>query len=588
MDKFRIRKRNEYFATILGIAGIALIYFLIINSALTNKVSFSPEDSIYIPKNCSNSEIEATWNSVFYESPTGITIIKNDTITQETCEQYFAYKIKDENNTYILSGLAKGTLNYPEITLYHSNFNSSFNTLISSFTNASNLSIILNLGKLQETILQEKVLKRTNSLALENATATFNFSIKITSSEFTPELIPSGESKYKFETPQLIGTVNANKSFESVSYSKTNSLDCSQTWIEEETDCLNRVKKIYFIPGNPTCLNESGRPQNQTLNCYGITSRNTRIEINVNNSELNLSQNYNGLNKVEILGSGKKLLEFEWNFSQSQVIEGVEIIKEETSSDFGYAIINGLNITKTVYITRKDNLSSNICIIDEVIRNVSEFSTSCTASEETKLNCPGNDSKYTCNITGNLFKITGLTHSGAKEITTSTSSTPSCTPIWNCSSWSSCSANKQTRTCNDLGPCEIPAEPSILEQSCTIQCIEDWKCGVWLPEKCPKTENQTRTCLDANSCGTFLTKPTEEQTCKYSNNTAVYITLLIILILIIIISIAIIYLIKTKDKSNNPLENSWNNQNSPISPNNQNIIQNLNKFPNQDPRRFYK
>lgn len=42
-------------------------------------------------------------------------------------------------------------------------------------------------------------------------------------------------------------------------------------------------------------------------------------------------------------------------------------------------------------------------------------------------------------------------------------------------------------------------------------CVEDWKCNDW--SSCVNSQ-QTRTCTDANDCGTTLNKPVEAQTCN--------------------------------------------------------------------------
>ena len=54
--------------------------------------------------------------------------------------------------------------------------------------------------------------------------------------------------------------------------------------------------------------------------------------------------------------------------------------------------------------------------------------------------------------------------------------------------------------------CELIEEPP---------CTEDWSCTEWLPEICPVEEIQTRTCTDANECGTTVDKPAESQSCEY-------------------------------------------------------------------------
>ncbi|MEA2037435.1 MAG: immunoglobulin-like domain-containing protein [Nanoarchaeota archaeon] len=44
-------------------------------------------------------------------------------------------------------------------------------------------------------------------------------------------------------------------------------------------------------------------------------------------------------------------------------------------------------------------------------------------------------------------------------------------------------------------------------------CYERWVCDDWAPTICPTTRVQTRTCTDANNCGTTQTKPPETRVC---------------------------------------------------------------------------
>lgn len=61
-----------------------------------------------------------------------------------------------------------------------------------------------------------------------------------------------------------------------------------------------------------------------------------------------------------------------------------------------------------------------------------------------------------------------------------------------------------------------------MTQSCTYIpleeiCTPDWQCSTWSPSDCPESEVQTRTCLDANNCGTMETKPYETQLCTFGS-----------------------------------------------------------------------
>jgi len=97
-----------------------------------------------------------------------------------------------------------------------------------------------------------------------------------------------------------------------------------------------------------------------------------------------------------------------------------------------------------------------------------------------------------------------------------TSSTPTCSPNWQCTSWSPnpCTAGQtQTRTCTDANSCDTTSGKPAESQSCQVSCTPNWQCTSW--SVCSGGQ-QTRTCTDANSCDTTSGKPAESQSCTIS------------------------------------------------------------------------
>jgi hypothetical protein len=83
-----------------------------------------------------------------------------------------------------------------------------------------------------------------------------------------------------------------------------------------------------------------------------------------------------------------------------------------------------------------------------------------------------------------------------------------CTENWQCTDWSSCINNTQTRTCADSNNCGTTYTKPAESQSCT--CTESWSCTSW--SECIGGA-QTRSCSDTNNCNTTVYKPTESQMC---------------------------------------------------------------------------
>jgi hypothetical protein len=117
-----------------------------------------------------------------------------------------------------------------------------------------------------------------------------------------------------------------------------------------------------------------------------------------------------------------------------------------------------------------------------------------------------------------------------------------CQEIWTCDEygvwgdWSACVNNSQsqtrTRVCTDSNACGTtvtkPIELETGTQTCTpANCTESWSCGeyggwsAWgeCQSNSTQTHSKTRTCTDANACGTTISKPTttetETQACTY-------------------------------------------------------------------------
>src|SRR3989344_1203532 len=142
------------------------------------------------------------------------------------------------------------------------------------------------------------------------------------------------------------------------------------------------------------------------------------------NSDENISKNLTETNKVEFLLGENKLLEFEFNFSNSSILDLTNLsIINASNSTIGAIIIHGLRLsqdsTKTVYLERINPNINGVCIKDEEIIQIKEITNSCGSSNEFKVECDGSSqNRYTCvyNSSTNLYKVTGLSHSGIIQL----------------------------------------------------------------------------------------------------------------------------------------------------------------------------
>ncbi|MBI3115509.1 MAG: hypothetical protein HYZ09_03410 [Candidatus Kerfeldbacteria bacterium] len=86
-----------------------------------------------------------------------------------------------------------------------------------------------------------------------------------------------------------------------------------------------------------------------------------------------------------------------------------------------------------------------------------------------------------------------------------------CVESWTCGDWSACTSGTQTRSCTDANSCGTTTKKPATSQTCTAaSCTESWTCGDW--SACT-SGTQTRSCTDANSCGTTASKPETNRQC---------------------------------------------------------------------------
>ncbi|MBW2963163.1 hypothetical protein KY306_00100 [Candidatus Woesearchaeota archaeon] len=193
-------------------------------------------------------------------------------------------------------------------------------------------------------------------------------------------------------------------------------------------------------------------------------------------------------------------------------IDFVNVSIEKKSEDFGSLLVKGLDLgdgTKTVYVD-KVSTGSKICILDIEINSIDEMTSDCSGENEILIDCPGSSGDYSCEIVDGRFKISGLKHSGVKEILYC--GDRSCNNGESCSSCSS-----DCGKCNNGGGGSgsgggggsstkktIPV-PVVKEEVCVST---DWNCGAW--KGLCDNGFRTRECED--NCGN---KKTEKLACSY-------------------------------------------------------------------------
>ncbi|MCK5026257.1 MAG: PKD domain-containing protein, partial [Nanoarchaeota archaeon] len=111
----------------------------------------------------------------------------------------------------------------------------------------------------------------------------------------------------------------------------------------------------------------------------------SNISLNISIGNLtNLSQEFNGTHEINISYNASSLLEFNWTFNNTTMLNlsAITIEKQPTGSSSGYLLVKGLNLTsqastKTIYVAKLNTSIPSICIKDAEIDSINNISSLC-------------------------------------------------------------------------------------------------------------------------------------------------------------------------------------------------------------------
>jgi thermitase len=191
-----------------------------------------------------------------------------------------------------------------------------------------------------------------------------------------------------------------------------------------------------------------------------VYSSYTNLSVSVNSSE-QLNRSYVGVQEVRFTHSGRLLLAFPHNFTGSILNLTSLVIQHEATANRSRLLVNGAMMTKTLLLRLEGNYTryGSLCIKDMLVYDFSSLSANCTGTNETYIRTiPANISGYTITYEDNqTIRIAGLNHSAVSQ---------ECSESWSCGSWSSCSAGTQTRTCTDANSCGTTHDQPERSRSC--------------------------------------------------------------------------------------------------------------------------
>ncbi|MBI2143433.1 PGF-pre-PGF domain-containing protein, partial [Candidatus Woesearchaeota archaeon] len=161
------------------------------------------------------------------------------------------------------------------------------------------------------------------------------------------------------------------------------------------------------VLGNVTTINSSTIP----AAAFNVTV----------NSSVNLSRILNGTFFVNVTNGTRSLVEFFWNFSQSNLSLNFTVDVQNSTAAFGGILVKGLrlqqNQTKNITVQNVNSTINSTCIKDADVASLDNISGNCKGANETLVQCPGVFGSYNCSLSddGAYYKITGANFTAAKE-----------------------------------------------------------------------------------------------------------------------------------------------------------------------------
>ena len=285
----------------------------------------------------------------------------------------------------------------------------------------------------------------------------------------TVEAVKKFQVKYKIAAPTAgyVGTTTREK------LNKIFACKCTPSWqIGPWTSCINSLQTRTVKDAN-----NCGITTNQPVESQSCTIKPIDISLDGSDGPVDIILSLG--NGAAVTSSGislTKTINLKW--------AGIDVSSCTASDSLTQSIFSGFQPST-------GSLSVNMAGVIQASSSTNKI------SDTFKISC--------------ISTITGKTVSDSITVDLLYSVNSSCTPYWQCSTWSTCANDKKTRTCTDTNGCGSLANKPDVSSTCSVAgCIPSWQASIW--STCAKG-TQTRTVTDANNCGTTTGKLATSQTC---------------------------------------------------------------------------
>lgn len=261
-----------------------------------------------------------------------------------------------------------------------------------------------------------------NSIMIIQETQLVNISVNATDLDSDPLTITSNKSEFSLSGNNLLWYTNlSSNGFYELNITASDGFDSDSTIVTvivfDARDSDN--------DGNPD-FNESdddgdGIIDDNDFLIGGLSSINTTISLNVTiNGTSNLTSFFNGTFLVEITNGSDSIIEFNFTFNSSNVLDLSNLTINSTKNGSSAISIKGdlnlFNATKTFFLEKRNSSVKSVCVKD-ASSGIDSISSACDSDNETLVICNNSSNgKYACFDTRTRYRVTGLRHSAVKEL----------------------------------------------------------------------------------------------------------------------------------------------------------------------------
>ncbi|MBN2457604.1 hypothetical protein JXB31_00560 [Candidatus Woesearchaeota archaeon] len=209
-------------------------------------------------------------------------------------------------------------------------------------------------------------------------------------------------------------------------------LDDCETWCGGNCtgcyNCCSANKNACILSCNSTDQDNDGVNDNEDVLIGDegdvLSEGISDLDVFIGNTQSNFSNTstMSGQHTVRFMADSKTILEFENDFDSQKLLLVDVAVKKQKVKNLNGVVISNLALesgrTKTIYV-EKSLEHGSICIADKEVDDVTDITADCVGDDEYFFGrCDQGEQigGISCSVVGNMYRISGLSNSGAVEL----------------------------------------------------------------------------------------------------------------------------------------------------------------------------